>query len=308
MLENILDMLNFQFASGLHGPMLWIGLAMLGLTVGTITGLFGVGGGFMVTPLLNIIFGVRYELAVGSDLCFIVGTSTAGLRRHGRLGNVEPKTILCIASGSMVGAVLGDVLQQYIITEIANGEVKQFTEIMHCLFIAILLLTAWLVWRGPGVKPEGHRTPLQRLKIGPHVDLKAAGLTGVSLPGLMGIGLAVGVLTGLLGVGGGVLFMPVLILLVGLNAHQAVGTSLGVVLLAALVATAKKGWADNVSLGISAALLVTSGLGVQIGAWLCMKIHGERLRKYFALIVLAAVGMVIYDLVRSLTGGEAHAH
>jgi hypothetical protein len=308
MLEQLIELMNFRFEAGFSGPMLWIGLGALGLAVGIITGLFGVGGGFLVSPMLANIFGVSYDLAVGSDLCFIIGTSTTGLCRHHRLGNVDIKTILCLGAGSILGALLGDRFQIYLKTAVAGGDETLFTLIMNGLFLPILLLTAWLVWRGPGQKHEGAKTPMQKFPLGPHVDLTAAGLPGVSLPGLMAIGLSVGVLTGLLGVGGGVLFMPILLLVVGLKPHHAVGTSLGVVLMSALIATAVKAWDNKVSLGIAAALLVTSVVGVQIGAWLCMRLHGERLRKYFSLIVLAAVVMVAVKMAMTLLGGEVQSH
>ncbi len=282
----------------LSGPMLWLALAGIGVGVGVVTGLFGVGGGFLVVPLLYVLLGVPYELAIGSSLCFIVGTSAAGLPGHRRAGNVDRKTVLLLAAGSMAGAILGDVVQDVLVEHVAGGDIAVFDRIMTSLFIVLLLLTAGLVFRD---RPErsGGLAPLQRFRLGPRVDLKDVHLPGVSLPGLVGIGLGVGVVTGLFGVGGGVLFVPVLLLIVGLNAHKAVGTSLGVVLLASMTAVVKKGYAGEVNLPIAMALLVGSSVGVQLGVWLCLRLHAQRLQRAFALVVLLAAVMMIVDLLRN---------
>lgn len=298
-MEVFWENLHLQFDAALQGPALLIALAGVGFCIGLLTGLFGVGGGFLITPLLNNLLGVDYSLAVGSSLCFIVGISASGLRLHRRLGNVEPKTIALLACGSIVGTLLGDGIHNWLKHSVASTE-QDFNNIMNGLFLGILLLTAWLVWRGPSAR-HGGKSVLQRLAVPPNITLRAAGLENISLPGMLLVGMGVGVLTGLLGVGGGVLFMPVLLLVVGLQAHQAVGTSLGVVMVSAIVGTVVKGLHGQVSLAIAGSLLITSMVGVQLGAWLCQKLHADKLRKFFALIVLAAALMVLYKLI------EAHA-
>lgn len=273
----------------------------LGLIVGVLTGLFGVGGGFLITPVLHVVFGFNYSLAVGSDLAAIAGSSSVGLMRHRKFGNVEPTTIFLIAVGSVPGSILGAWGHHYLHGLLGD----EFKTLMSCLFIVILLLTAWLVWRDP--KPEARRRPLlQRLRLGPHVDLSRIRLSHVSLPGLTVVGLGVGVLIGLLGVGGGVLFVPILLLAVGMSAHQAVGTSLGVVLCSSIVAClthASRG-GGNVSLWISLSILTGSATGVQIGAWICSILHARRLRRYFALLVLAAAAMLVVKVLWPASGGQ----
>ena len=269
--------------SYISGPVLLAALASLGLFIGILTGLFGIGGGFLIVPLLNILFGIPYSLAVGSSLSFTIGTSTAGILSHRRQGNVDLRTVLSLSAGSMVGAVLGDAIHQYLKTRVAVNE-GQFQTIMDGIFVVMLLVAAWLVFLGPREHADG-RSFLQRLPLPPRIDLPGVKLSGVSLPGLSGVGLAIGILIGLLGIGGGVLFMPVL-LMVGLTAHQAVGTSLGIVVLASVVATVKKGLGGGqISLIVAMALIVGSVVGVQIGAWLCGRMHDRNLRRYFAMLV-----------------------
>ncbi|MBN1555603.1 MAG: sulfite exporter TauE/SafE family protein [Phycisphaerae bacterium] len=290
-----------EFSSYLNGPALWASLAGLGLVVGVLTGLFGVGGGFLVVPLLYVLLGIPYPIAIGSSLSFIVGTSAAGLPKHIRAGNVDRKTALILAGGSMIGAVAGDYIQEVLIVCVAGGDEAYFSSIMSVLFIVLLLTTAWLVFRGRREHHSG-KTPVQRLPLGPYVNLTGAGLDHVSLPGLLVVGLDVGVVTGLFGVGGGVLFVPILLLLVGLDAHKAVGTSLAVVMLAAVAGTLKKGFGYDVSLLISLCLLLGSSIGAQAGAWLCMKLHAQKLRRAFAAVVLAAAVLLAGKLFHQWLG------
>jgi uncharacterized membrane protein YfcA len=101
-----------------------------------------------------------------------------------------------------------------------------------------------------------------------------------------------------------VLFVPAMLLLVGLDPHKAVGTSLGVVLLAAMAGTIKKGYAGKVSLLIAMCLLVGSAIGVQAGVWLCNRLHATRLRRAFSAVVLLAAALLALDLVCDLLATE----
>lgn len=278
---------------------LWAGLVGMGFCIGILTGLFGVGGGFLVVPLLYAIFGIPYDIAVGSSLCFIIGTSSAGLPKYVKIGWVEPKTIFVLAIGSMTGAVLGDLLQNVLIEQVAGGDAILFNKIMSGLFIALLMVTALLVYREPKPHATG-QTPMQRFPIGPHINLANAGLENVSLTGMVLVGLGVGIMTGVFGVGGGVLIMPILLIVVGLQPHPAVGTSLGVVLLASIAGTIKKGMAGKVNLSVALLLLVGSAIGVQVGIFLCNKLHAQGLRRSFAIVVLFAAVILAVKLISSL--------
>jgi len=189
-----------------------------------------------------VAFGIDESLAVGSSLSLIIGTGAAGLARHARLGNVEPKSMLVLGGGAVAGAVLGTELHVYLRASLGLAGPVGFPVAMRGLYVVLLVVTGWLVLRGSAER-GGRRSLLQRLPLPPRVDLPRASLTGVSLFGMSLVGVFVGVVSGLLGVGGGVLFMPILLLVVGLSAHQAVGTSLGVVLFASVAGTIKHGLA-----------------------------------------------------------------
>jgi hypothetical protein len=270
----------------LAGPWLLLALLVLGTVVGALTGLFGVGGAFMITPLLANLLRVDWTLAVGSSLSFTIGSSSAGWLRHARLGNVAYKPMFIMAGAAVCGTTLGAHLHQTLKSRFGPD---RFDMIMQGLFIALLVVVALLVLRA-GSRDRSAKSLLQRLPLPPRINLSAAGIDGVSLPGLCMVGLLMGVCSGTLGIGGGVIFMPMLLLVVGLNMHLAVGTSLGVVLCSALAGVLIYGARGQASLWIVAPLLVGSSIGVQLGAWLCDRLNATRLRRYFALVVIVVAG------------------
>ncbi len=285
------EIFNFDFQSYLTGPALPAALVGIGLIVGVLTGLFGVGGGFLIVPLLAIMMGMERTLVVGSSLSFTIGTASAGAARHWRMKNVEVRAMLLLACGALAGTAAGKFthtgLKQYL------GPML-FETIFDAAYLAMLLLIGWVVWRGIG--RDGGRSLLQRMRLGPHIDLPGASLSHVSVTGLMAVGLVVGLMTGLLGIGGGVLYMPLLLIVVGLGAHQAVGTSLGVVVITSVLGTVLYGLGGNVNLALVMVLLVGSAAGVQIGAWICHRLHAERLQRYFAAIVILVAVLVAASL------------
>ena len=284
-------------SENLSGPPLLAALVALGLVVGVLTGLFGVGGAFLLNPILLVALRVPEQLIVGSSLCFTIGTGAAGVVRHRGSGNVDGRSTLVLAAGGAVGVLLGAGLLG-LLSGLAN-----FQTVFRALYVGMLLCVAYLVFREPKPHASG-RSPLQRLRLRPRVSLTTAGLSDVSLPGLLSVGLLIGAASGLLGIGGGVLFMPLLLLVVGMKPHQAVGTSLGVVMLNSIVGTVRYGWEGHVSLPLAMVLLVGSSVGVQFGAFICDRIGGRKLRRYFALVVLAAAVMVAVDLAVGLLAGR----
>jgi len=286
-----------QIDAYLGGWQLLGSLVALGLGVGVLTGLFGVGGAFLMNPVMIVALGMNESVVVGSSLCFAIGTTASGLSRHVRLKNVEVRTFLLLAGGACCGVSLGSRLHQYLHAVQGQGEFKLT---VLWLYLVLLIGTAWFALRGRPKRHQG-RSLLQRLPIPPRVSLPGAHLRGVSLPGLLVTGVGVGVVSGLLGIGGGVLLMPVLVLMVGLTVHQAVGTGLGVVLFSSVAGTVEHGLAGNVNLWIAMSPLVGSTVGVQLGARICNRIQGERLRQYFAAIVLLTAVLVASDIVKKIT-------
>jgi len=287
-----------QIDAFLAGPALVAALILLGLAIGVLTGLFGVGGAFLLNPILMVAVGIHEPLVIGSSLSFTIGASAMGAGRHMRSGNADVRAMIIIGLGAVLGAVAGtDALNWFAKTvepDILGAAVRG-------LYFLILVLAAWLLVRNTQPHRTG-RSPLQRLPLPPRVDLRSAGLPGVSVPGLLAAGLVIGLATGMLGIGGGVLFMPLLLIVVGMSPHKAVGTSLGAVFLGALAGTIRHGLYGNVSLIVAMCLLAGSSVGVQIGAAICERMHAARLKRYFAGIVLLTATMVAADLIRMLVG------
>ena len=286
--------------SCLDSPGQVVALLAMGLAVGVLSGLFGVGGGFMIVPVLAVLFNdIGYTVAKGSSLACILGTGALGTMRHLRLGNVAVKTTLIIAGGAMSGTVLGAMLNGYLEQGVCGGDEVLFKLVMHPMYIILLLVAAWIVLRGSDDVRQ-HDALLQRLPLGPRIRILRTGQEGVSLPGLVYMGVAIGLLTGLLGVGGGVLMMPLLLSVVGMNPKQAVGTSLGIVLFASAVGTVQYHVAGGVDWVVAISILLGSTIGVQFGAWLCVKLRAGSIRRYFAILVLAVVVMIANDLVHKI--------
>ncbi len=282
-----------RFNASFSGPLLLAVLSGIGFSVGIIAGLFGVGGGFLLVPVMNILLGIPAEVAAGSATCYIIGTSTSGVLKHWKNKNIEMKAALFLAAGSMFGAVFGDMLQNFLIYTVAGGNTLLFNRIIQGCFLVLLLVIAWIMYRDPG-KITTEKSFLQRIHFGPVTDLPMSGKSGVSIAGLLIIGFFGGLLTGLMGVSGGVLFLPILVIGAGILPHLAVGTSLSVVFVASVTAVIKKGLAGSgkVSLPVAVSLLVAGTLGVKAGMIIAGKLSGNRLRKYFSFIALAAAGMV----------------
>ncbi|MBI5722655.1 MAG: sulfite exporter TauE/SafE family protein [Planctomycetes bacterium] len=272
------------------GPALFAALAAVGFVVGILTGLFGVGGAFLINPLLNVLLGISYTLATGSSMSYTIGAGAAGWARHLRLGNVAPKTMLILAGGAVCGTLLGGDLHQHLKTAFGPD---RFTLIMHGLFVVMLVVVAVLTVKSPQ-EPTGWSL-LQKIPVGPRITIRTASLRRISLPGLVAAGLLVGVFKGMLGIGGGVLFLPIMMLVVGLSMKQSVGTSLGVVLLSSVAGAIFYGSHGQANMWIIITLLAGSSFGVQIGVWLSGRLRVAKMKWMFALLVLATACMIAAD-------------
>jgi uncharacterized protein len=286
--------------SALGWPALTAASLALGWLVGALSGVFGVGGGFLLTPLLVIALGLPYTTAVGTGLLQILGVSLIALVPHLRRGTVASKTACIMLGGSLVGVLLGKHLHEWLHEGCcaAGWPDSSFQVVMHTLFLALLALVALLLWRRPEATEE--RPLLQKLPVGPHIHIRAADLHGVSLIGLSYLGVVVGLLTGLLGVGGGVAMVPALILGVGLSPHVAAGTSL------ALVAV-NSGWgafqyarAGETHYLLAVLLLAGGAAGAQLGAWIHVRLHAARMRRAFVGVVALTMLLIAWDVARLL--------
>ncbi len=287
-------------------PMSVVALLALGVVVGYLAGMFGVGGGFLLTPLLTVVMRVPLPIAVGSGLCQVVGTAVTSYLRHRRLGQGEVRFDLLAVAGSVLGVDAGARLLEVLSRAGAlrfNGHALPWVSVVvEGLYVVLLTAIAAMFWRqGGGHGDAGAHTrvapPFARVRFGPDVLLPAVG-TRVSAILVAYVGLMLGVLSGLLGIGGGVALMPVLIYGFGFPIRQAAGT--GLILLAATSAagTFVHALRGHVNLALACVLLVGSTVSAQFGALATTRISPAGLRRIFAVVVMLTVVAVAWNLLR----------
>lgn len=320
----------------------FIGLVLLGLAVGYLAGLFGVGGGFVLTPALHVAFGIPYELAVGSALVQLTATGAVGAVRHLQLGHADARLGAALVLGSFPGAEAGVQLQRLLrsLPELRREDwsAPSFDALMDLAYIALLLAIGGWMWaetgrllregrrsrallgaagagrRGgempgaaaPARGEEPNRTAvaerLTRLQWRPVFALSLEPERRFSLWIPLGLGFGMGVLTGILGTGGGFFLMPALVYLLGLPTLAAVGTSSLATAATALYGSARYLAAGEVLPGVVAATLAGSLAGTWAGAHSAHRWSKLRLRRTFAGVVFAAAALLALDLARLVVG------
>jgi uncharacterized protein len=213
--------------------------ALLGLAAGFLSGLFGVGGGILIVPVLVLALGMNQRLAHGTSLAAVLPIAASGLIGFAVEDSVDWPVALALTIGAMVGAVIG-------------------THALHVLSVRVLAYAFAGILLVSAV----------RLVLDHSEGLGRGGLDVLMVIGLVLVGLAAGTLAGLLGVGGGVVMVPAMIIFFGIPAAVAKGTSLGVIIPTSLVATQRNLRNGNAELPV--ALVV--GLSGVVSSFLASKI------------------------------------
>lgn len=281
-------------------PML-LGAAVAGAAVGFLSGVFGLGGGFMIVPVLNIVLRVPMPYAVGAGACQVLGPATTALlarrleRRHLRLP-------LTIAGGLLVGVFLGAWLLHEARRHDTEGTVEIAGRVLPLadllvLVVYFLLLTAVGLFalfeagrsRGPRRAGDGWLTGW---RVPPYAGFDELGGRNISLTILAWFGLGVGFLSGLLGMSGGLILLPGLVYLVGMRTHQAILSSLVIVWIVAVQSTLAHAWHEHIDLRLVASLLVGGTIGARLGSEFGRQLAGWQLRVRFAWLLLATATLV----------------
>ena len=311
-------------------PSLIIGVVVLGCVVGLVAGLFGIGGGFLLTPLLAVVFDVPMPIAVGTGLCLMVGTATSAVLRHQRLGQGEWRFDALMLGGAVAGVLLGSRVVAYLegMGQIQFGDasipaVRLALSLVYIAFLSFTVLTLFQRGKrsakiagtaaGTEARTESgtemlafvRRGPFSRVRIPPFVNLPAVPLSQVSAVVVAYIGLGMGFLSGLLGIGGGIALMPVMLYGFGFPLRQAAGTGIFVLLASALVGTGIYAVEGYVDLRLAMALLVGSTVFAQIGAQLTHHLPVPFLRRGLAGIIVATIAVLAWDLVARYLGTSA---
>jgi len=272
----------------------------LGGMVGLLSGIFGVGGGFLMTPLL-IFLGVPAPVAVGTEANQIVASSVSGVLAHWRRGNVDVKMGIILLSGGIVGSTIG-VYIFALLREI--GQIDLAIKLSFIVFLGII---------GSLMLVESTRTILRsrrpggkRRKLHQHNWLhglpfkmrfrKSKLYISALLP--FGVGLLVGILSAIMGVGGGFIMVPAMIYVLGMPTSVVVGTSLfQIIFVTANVTFLQSVQTQTVDVVLAGLLLVGGVIGAQFGTRIGAMLRGEQLRGLLALIVLAVCLKLVWDVV-----------
>lgn len=263
----------------------------LGALVGILSGMFGVGGGFLTTPLL-IFYGISPAVAVASSATQVAGTSVSGMIAHARRGGVDYRMGAVMAAGGGLGSLAGGVVFRLLQK---TGQIDTTIALIYVLLlggIGLLMLReslGTLVRARTGAKPA--HPPRRHLPLIAVLPLRwrfyRSGLYISPLAPLV-LGFLIGILTVLLGVGGGFVVVPAMIYLLGMSPRVVVGTSLYQTLFTATATTMIHATTTRaVDIVLAVLLLVGSVIGAQFGARFAQKLSPERLRLALAVVVLA---------------------
>jgi uncharacterized membrane protein YfcA len=272
-------------------------LITIGFCVGTLGGFFGVGGGWIVTPALNI-FGFHMPFAIGTDLAHIFGNTTISTRKHSRLGNVDWRLGMLSVIGSIIGIEIGKQ------TILALEKVGDAGPVVRWTYMVFLFgLGAYMIYEYATVGKKAKKSAessepaeaispaamkIRKLNLPPYVSLPASGVKRISFWALFTIFLMTGFLSGFMGVGGGFILLPALIYLIGCPTTVAVGTSLLSVCFMSGYGCFTYSLSGRTEFVASIFMLMGAAIGSQIGVLATCCIRGYGIRLLFSIMIILA--------------------
>jgi uncharacterized membrane protein YfcA len=278
-----------------------IALIALGLTAGFMSGLFGIGGGFLMTPAL-IFIGVPPAVAVASQGPQIIAASISSLDVQWRRGSVDVRIGLMLLAGGLIGSAAGVVLFGFL------KSIGQIDIVIALAFVALLTAMGWLmlaessrtIWR------QRSKGPTKRRKLHPHYWVARWPLkmrfpqsrlyVSIFLP--LSLGFGAGVLSGIMGIGGGFVLVPAMIYLMGMPTLMVIGTSAFQIVFVAANVTLLQSWHNHtVDLMLALTMLAGGVIGGPIGARVAGKLPSEQLRALLALLLVGISIKLFVDLV-----------
>ncbi len=272
----------------------------LGGMVGILSGMFGVGGGFLMTPLLFFI-GIPPAVAVATEANQIVASSFSGVLAHFRRKTVDFRMGTVLLVGGLIGAALGVVVFNYLKS---LGQVDLLVTLCYVVFLGVIgslmfvesLNALRKVKKGGGAPAKRrqrgwiHAMPLK-------MRFRTSGLYISVIPPVL-VGLCVGVLSAIMGVGGGFIMVPAMIYLLGMPTKVVVGTSLFQIIFVTAFTTMLHATTNyTVDVVLAVLLLVGGVIGAQIGTVIGARMPAEQLRVLLAALVLVVCGKLALDLL-----------
>jgi uncharacterized membrane protein YfcA len=272
-------------------------IVAIGTMVGFLSGLFGVGGGFLLTPLL-IFYGVPPAVAASTQANQVLATSIAGVTAHWKERAVDTRLGTLMLLGGLVGSTIGVAI---------FGVLKHFGVIdttISVLYVVLLgVIGGLMAWESVGALGKAGGDPGRRTRMNTWIRglpykrrFPRSGLY-ISIIPLLGVGFFVGLLAAVLGVGGGFILAPAMVYLLGVPTRVMVGTSLfQIIFLTAYVVFLQATFNGTVDLVLGFVLMIGGVVGARLGAAAGRKLKAAQLRLLLALVVLAMAGRLVYDL------------
>lgn len=272
----------------------------MGGGIGFLSGLFGVGGGFLMTPLL-IFIGVPAPVAVGTEANQIVASSVSGVLAHWRRNNVDFKMGSILLVGGFFGSSAGVVLFKYLQF---IGQIDLVIKLSFVVFLGVI--GSLMFWESIRTIIRSHNPASRRRKLHQHnwlhglplkVRFRKSKLYISAIPPLV-IGAVVGVLSAIMGVGGGFIMVPAMIYLLGMPTSVVIGTSLfQIIFVTANVTFLQALTVQTVDILLAILLLAGAVVGAQFGSKYSVRMKGEQLRALLSIMVLAVCIKIIVDLI-----------
>ena len=275
-------------------------IILLGIMVGGLTGLFGVGGGFLMTPLL-IFLGIPPTVAVGTEAPHVLASSLSGAIAHWRRKNVDIKMGIFLLTGGVIGSTVGvnlfKILREF-------GQIDVIIQLLFLFFLGFIGLSMLFESARTTIK-KYRTTSLIRTKLHQHswihglpfkMRFHRSKLYISTIPPII-IGFFVGVLSAMMGVGGGFIMIPAMVYILGMSTNVVVGTSLFQIIFVTANSTFFQSYLNQTVDIVLASLMILGGvIGAQVGARLGSTFKAEYLRGVLAILVLAVCIKIFLDL------------
>jgi len=274
-------------------------LLSVGGVVGVLSGMFGVGGGFLITPLL-FFMGIPPVVAVATGANQIVASSFSAVLAHLQRRTVDLKMGALLLAGGLVGSGLGVLLFNYLRQ---LGQVDLLVNLCYVLFLGVIgglmfvesLRAMRRAGRGEVTTRRRRRGWIDALPF--KMRFPRSGLYLSALPPVA-VGMGVGVLSAIMGVGGGFIMVPAMIYVLGMPTKVVVGTSLfQIIFVTAFTTMLHAVTSHAVDMPLAVILLLGGVVGAQIGAQIGVKLKAEQMRVLLAMLVLAVCGKLALELV-----------
>ena len=281
-------------------------IILIGMLVGGLSGLFGVGGGFLMTPLL-IFLGIPPAVAVGTEAPHVLASSISGAIAHWRRKNVDIKMGFILLIGGIAGSTVGVNIFKILI---GFGQIDLIIQLLFIFFLGLIGFS--MLFESARTTIKKYRTTSTiRTKLHQHSWLHGlpfkmrfhrSKLYISTIPPLL-IGFIVGILSAMMGVGGGFIMIPAMVYILGMSTNVVVGTSLFQIIFVTANSTFFQSYLNQTVDIVLAALMILGGvIGAQIGARLGTRFRAEYLRGALAFIVLMVCLKIFLDL--TLTPNE----